>query len=51
MMLTDFTRDIQNTNELHKTAVISRELDRLNADIAVLRETHLAGYGSLKEKE
>ena len=42
-MLTDLTKDIRNVDGLHKTAVISKELDRLNT----LQETRLAGSGSL----
>ena len=43
--------DILDTDGLRQTVVISRELDRLNVDIAALQETHLAGSGSLKEKD
>ena len=50
-MLTGLTKDIRDNDGLRKTAVISRELDRLNVDIAALQETRLAGCGSLKEKE
>ena len=50
-MLTGLTTDIRNTDGPRKTAIISRELARLNVDIAALQETRLAGSGSLKEKE
>ena len=50
-MLTGLTMDIRNTDGPCKTAIISRELARLNVDIAALQETRLAGSGSLKEKE
>ena len=50
-MLTGLTKDIHDIDRLRKTAVISRELDRLNVDIAALQEMRLAGCGSLKEKE
>ena len=50
-MLTGLTTDIRNTDGPRKTAIISRELVRLNVDIAALQETRLAGSGSLKEKE
>ena len=50
-MLTGLTKDIRDTDGLRKTAVISRELDRPNVDIAALQETRLAGSGSLKEKD
>ena len=50
-MLTGITKDIHDIDRLRKTAVISRELDRLNVDIAALQEIRLAGCGSLKGKE
>ena len=50
-MLTVLTKDIRNTDSLRKTAKISRDLDRINADIAALQETRVAGSGSLKEKD
>jgi len=43
--------DIRDIDGPRKTAVISSELARLNVDIAALQETHLADYGSLREKE
>lgn len=50
-MQTGLTKDIRDVDGARKTAVISRELDRLNVDIAALQETRIAGYGSLTEKE
>ena len=40
---------LENLQGCRKTAVIDRELNRLNADIAALQETRLADSGSLKE--
>ena len=50
-MLTGLTKDIRSTDSLRKTAVIIRELDRLNVDIATLQKTRLVGSGSLIEKD
>ena len=50
-MLTGLTKDIRDIDGACKTAVISRELERLNIDIAALQETRIAGCGSLTEKE
>ena len=41
----------RHTDGLRKTAVTSRELDRLNVDIAALQEIRLASSGTLKVKE
>ena len=41
--------DIQQINDSRKTAVIDRELTRLNIDIAALQETRLADNGSIRE--
>ena len=49
-MLTLLFTDIQNTDGPRKTAIISRELARLNVNIAALQETRLAGSGSLKRR-
>lgn len=43
--------DLQKIDDTRKTAIIDRELKRLNIDIAGLQETRLAGNGSLKEKD
>ena len=50
-MLTGLTKDIRDNDRLRKTAVFSRELDRLNVVIAALQETRIAGCESLKEKK
>ena len=43
--------DPQQIDDARKTAVISRELKRLNIDIAALQETRLPSNGSLKEED
>ena len=43
--------DLQKIDDARKTAVIDRELKRLNIDIAGLQETRLPGDGSLKERD
>ena len=43
--------DLQQIDDARKTAVISRELKRLNIDIAALQETRLPSNGSLKEED
>ena len=43
--------DLQQIDDARKTAIIDRELGRLNIDIAALQETRLPSSGSLKEKE
>ena len=45
--LSDYLTRIENAR---KTAIIDRELSRLNVDIASLKETRLAANGSLPEK-
>ena len=42
--------DLQKVNNARKTAIIDRELYRLNLDIVALQETRLSSFGSLKEK-
>lgn len=49
-MCPGLTDDLQAIHDAHKTAVIDRELYRLNIDIAALQETRLSGNGPLKEK-
>ena len=44
------SNDLQQINNSRKTAIIDSELDRLNMDIATLKETGLAENGSLKEQ-
>ena len=41
--------DLQFINDMRKTGIIDRELDRLKIDIACLQETRLPDSGSLKE--
>ena len=43
--------DLQQIDDARKTAIIDRELKRLNVDIAALQETRLPCSGSLKEKD
>ena len=43
--------DLQQIDDARKTAIIDRELKRLNVDIAALQETRLPCSGSLKERE
>lgn len=50
-MTPGFSEDLQEINDLRKTAAIDRELSRLNMDIVALQETRLLGSGSIKEKE
>ena len=42
--------DLEKVNNGRKTAIIDRELSRLNLDIVALQETRLSSFGSLKEK-
>ena len=42
--------DLLKIDDSRKTAIIDRELLRLNVDIAALQETRLPGAGSLKER-
>ena len=44
------SEDLQAIDDARKTAVIDRELHRLNIDIAALQETRLPENGSLKEE-
>ncbi|XP_068680344.1 craniofacial development protein 2-like [Montipora foliosa] len=44
------SEDLQAINDARKTAVIDRELHRLNIDMAALQETRLPENGSLKEE-
>lgn len=43
--------DPQQVDDTRKTAIINRELKRLNVDIAALQETGLPSNGSLCEKD
>jgi len=48
-MCPGLTDDLQQIDDARKTAVIDRELARLNVDIACLQETRLADSGSIRE--
>ena len=48
-MCPGLTADLQQINDARKTAVIDRELSRLNVDIACLQETRLADSGTIRE--
>ncbi|KAI8482319.1 hypothetical protein Bbelb_399100 [Branchiostoma belcheri] len=43
--------DLQQIDDSRKTAIINRELMRLNIDIAALQETRLPSNGSLREED
>ena len=43
--------DLQQINDARKTAIVDRELKRLNIDIAALQEMRLPGSGSLKDRD
>ena len=43
--------DLQQIDDARKAAVISRELKRLNIDIAALQETRFPSNGRLKEED
>ncbi|XP_071956845.1 craniofacial development protein 2-like [Antedon mediterranea] len=50
-MCPGFSNDPRTTNDLRKTAIINRELKRLNIDIAALQETRLPSDGSIRERD
>lgn len=50
-MCPGLSADLQQVDDARKTAVINRELERLNIDIAALQETRLPSNGSLREKD
>ena len=50
-MCSGLSSDLQQIDDARKTAIIDRELAKLNIDIAALQETRLAADGSLKEKD
>ena len=50
-MTTGWASDYQAISDLRKTAIINKELLRLQVDIAALQETRLAGSGWLKEDD
>lgn len=45
------SKDLRDISDAGKRAVINNEFKRLNADVATLQETQLAGTGKLKEKD
>ena len=45
------TDDLQEVEDVRKTAVINQELQRLNLDIVALQETRLADSGTIREKD
>ena len=50
-MCPGLSKDLPQIDDARKTAVMSRELKRLNIDIAALQETRLPSNGSLKEED
>ncbi len=48
-MCPGLTADLLQINDAHTTAIIDRELSRLNVDIACLLETRLADNGNIRE--
>jgi hypothetical protein len=48
-MCPGLTADLLQIDDARKTAVIDRELSRLNVDIAALQETRLADNGTIRE--
>lgn len=48
--MTTGLEDLQNINDVRKTAIINDELLRMGVDIASLQETRLLDSGSLKER-
>ena len=49
-MCTGISDDLREVDDTRKTAIIDRELTKLNISIAALQETRLASSGSLREK-
>ena len=50
-MTPGFSDDLQKVNDARKTAVIDRELSRLQMDIVALQETRLPETGSVRERD
>ncbi|XP_012937735.1 uncharacterized protein LOC106011717 [Aplysia californica] len=44
------TTNLEKTEDIRKTAIIDRELTRLNVDITALQETRLANSGTIRER-
>ena len=49
MCTAGLTSDLHHLDDSRKTAIINKELARLNIDVACLQETRLADSGSLRE--
>ena len=49
-MTPGFSDDLQEIDDVRKTAAIEMELSRLQMDIVALQETRLPDMGSVKEK-
>ena len=49
-MCRGLSQDLQSIDENRKSAIISKELERLDIDIACLQETRLPDSGSLREE-
>ena len=50
-MCPGLSADLQQIDDSRKTAIINKELTRLNIDVACLQETRLADSGSLRESD
>ena len=50
-MCPGLSADLQLMDDSHNTAIINKELARLNMDVACLQETRLANSGSLMERD
>lgn len=50
-MCPGLSADLQQMDDFRKTAIINKELTRLNIDVACLQETRLADSGSLRESD
>ena len=50
-MCPGLSADLQLMDDSRKTAIINKELARLNIDVACLQETRLADSGSLIERD
>ena len=50
-MCPGLSSDLQAIDDARKTAVINKELARLNIDVAFLQETRLPDCGSLRETD
>ena len=50
-MCPGLSADLKQIDDSRKTAIINKELTRLNIDVACLQETRLADSGSLRESD